>query len=100
VRRKVFLGANLVVLGAEAAVVARRRGYLIGAKTVVRCLNGHLFTTLWIPGGSLKAVRLGWWRWQRCPVGKHWSLITPVNVASLSEGDRQLAAQNRDVPIP
>jgi hypothetical protein len=100
VRRKIVLGANLVVLAAEAAVLARRRGRLIGAKTVVRCLSGHLFTTLWIPGGSLKAVRLGWWRWQRCPVGKHWSLVTPVRVAQLSDEERQLAAQTRDAPIP
>jgi hypothetical protein len=100
VRRKVVLGANLVVLAAETAVLARRRGRLIAAKTVVRCLSGHLFTTLWIPGGSFKALRLGWWRWQRCPVGKHWSLVTPVRVAQLSDGERQLASQTRDTFIP
>lgn len=38
----------------------------------VRCSAGHVFTTIWMPLGSLKAVRLGWKRWQYCPVGRHW----------------------------
>jgi hypothetical protein len=40
-------------------VVARRQGYSIPGRTVVRCSKGHLFTTTWIEGGSLRAVRLG-----------------------------------------
>jgi hypothetical protein len=91
----------VIALGfAEAVVVARRRGFLFGASTVVRCRDGHLFTTLWIPGGSLKALRLGWWRLQRCPVGRHWSLVTPVKVSDLTDEDRRLAALRRDVRIP
>ena len=58
-------------------VIARRRGYNFGRNTIVRCRQGHLFTTTWIPGASLKAIRLGWARFQRCPVGHHWSLVTP-----------------------
>ena len=46
-----------------------RAGYRFGTRTVVRCRQGHLFTTVWIPGASLKSLRLGWWRWQYCPVG-------------------------------
>jgi hypothetical protein len=88
------------MLAAESVVVVRRRGRLIAVNTVVRCRRGHLFTTLWIPGGSLKAVRLGWWRLQRCPVGRHWSLVTPVKVSELTEEERQLASQQRDVRIP
>jgi hypothetical protein len=90
----------VVVTILEAIVVARRRGYLIGADTVVRCRSGHLFTTMWIPGGSLKAVRLGWWRFQRCPVEKHWSLVTPVVASELTEDERRVAAQIHDVRIP
>jgi len=90
----------LSMLCAEAVVVVRRRGYVVGANTAVRCRSGHLFTTLWIPGGSLKAIRLGWWRFQRCPVGRHWSFVTPVKVSDLTEDERQLAAQIRDVRIP
>ncbi len=56
-RRTIITTAAVSVL-AEAVVVARRRGFLVGADTVVRCRSGHLFTSLWIPGGSLKALRV------------------------------------------
>ena len=99
VRRKAVLAAVVVTL-LEAIVLARRRGYLIGADTVVRCRSGHLFTTMWIPGGSLKAVRLGWWRFQRCPVGKHWSLVTPVVASDLTDDESRDAGQFHDVRVP
>jgi hypothetical protein len=35
----------------------------------VRCSAGHRFTAIWVPLASLKAVRLGWKRYQYCPVG-------------------------------
>ncbi len=76
------------------------RGYPLGGRLVVRCRQGHLFTTLWIPGVSLKALRFGWLRVQRCPVGHHWSVITPVRESELSRRDRRVAESNRDVPIP
>ena len=60
----------LLVTGLVAGtVVARRLGYGVGGNTVVRCREGHLYTTIWIPGASLKALRLGWARLQYCPVG-------------------------------
>lgn len=99
-RRKILIGVAIGLVCAETVVVAERRGSLIGANTVVRCRSGHLFTTLWIPGGSLKAVRLGWWRFQRCPVGKHWSLVTPAKLSDLTEEERAFASQHRDVRIP
>jgi len=99
-RRKVGLAIAVGATAIEATIVAKRRGSLFGMDTVVRCLDGHLFTTRWIPGASLKAIRLGWWRLQRCPVGHHWSLVTPVHAASLSEEERELAAQHHDTPIP
>jgi hypothetical protein len=83
-----------------ATVIARRRGYNFGGNVIVRCRRGHLFTTIWIPGASLKAIRLGWARFQRCPVGQHWSLVTPVKTDALSAADRKLAAKIRDVRIP
>jgi hypothetical protein len=76
------------------------RGYPIGGNLIVRCRQGHLFRTLWIPGASFKALRLGWYRVQRCPVGKHWSIVTPVREADLSPRDRRLADSRRDVRIP
>jgi len=81
-------------------VLSRRRGYVLGTNTVVRCRNGHLFTTIWIPGVSLKSLRLGWWRYQKCPVGNHWTFVTPVRVSELTEEELRRAAEHRDVRIP
>jgi len=67
---------------------------------IVRCRRGHLFTTLWIPGVSVKALRLGWLRFQRCPVGHHWSLITPVRDSELTDADKRAARARRDVFLP
>lgn len=85
---------------AETALVARRRGSLLALDTVVRCRRGHLFTTIWVPGASVKALRLGWWRFQRCPAGGHWSLVAPVAAAALSEEERRRARHCRDLRLP
>ena len=84
----------LVVIGlAATTVVLRRRGYSgLGGNTVVRCRSGHLFTTIWVPGASFKAVRLGWARFQRCPVGRHWTLVTPVKDQDLTDEERAFRA--------
>ena len=81
-------------------LVARSRGYNIGGEVVVRCREGHLFTTIWVPGMSFKALRLGWLRLQRCPVGENWTLVTPVRDSDLTDDERRIAEQYRDVPIP
>jgi hypothetical protein len=94
--------ALMLVVGAVAAItlVARRRGYMLGTHTVVRCRQGHLFSTIWIPGLKLKALDLGVARLQRCPVGEHWSLVVPVREADLSDEERKLARSRRDVRLP
>jgi hypothetical protein len=99
-RRRAGLAIAVGATAVEAVVVTKRRGSLFGAETVVRCRDGHLFTTLWIPGASFKAIRLGWWRFQRCPVGQHWDLVTPVDAASLSQEEKHLAAERHDLRIP
>jgi len=81
-------------------VLMKLRGYPIGGNLIVRCRQGHLFTTIWIPSVSIKAVRLGWWRVQRCPVGQHWSIVVPVRPSELTDDERQLARGRRDVRIP
>jgi len=93
---------HLLLLAAALAepVAMKLRGYPLGGNLVVRCRKGHLFTTLWIPGISVKAIRLGWWRIQRCSVGRHWSLVTPVKVSELSENEKQLAHRRKDVRLP
>ena len=56
---------HVVVAGyVVGTIVATRAGYRVGRNSFVRCRAGHLFTTTWIPGGSLKAIRLGLWRIQ------------------------------------
>ncbi len=81
-------------------LAARRLGYKLGPNTIVRCRQGHLFTTIWIPGVKLKAIDLGIARLQRCPVGNHWSLVTPVRESDLTEAERTLAHEHRDVRLP
>ena len=93
----VILIVAVLVVG---TVLARRRGYGIGGETIVRCSDGHLFTTLWVPGASFKAVRLGPKRFQRCPVGHHWTLIIPVRAQDLTEEQREAAAAVHDARIP
>jgi hypothetical protein len=85
---------------AGATLVARRLGYRLGGNVVVRCLEGHLFTTIWIPGVKFKALDLGLARIQRCPVGNHWSLVVPVRDADLTDAERALARAHHDVRIP
>jgi hypothetical protein len=76
------------------------RGYRIGGNIVVRCRSGHLFTTLWLPGISFKSLRFGWWRLQHCPVGRHWSIVTPVKESDLSPASRREAAEHKDTWLP
>lgn len=78
----------------------RTRGYPIGGNLIVRCRRGHLFTTLWIPGASVKALRLGWVRFQWCPVGHHWGLVTPVKDSELSATEKCLARVQHDFRLP
>jgi hypothetical protein len=94
--------APLLVLAAvvAATLLARRRGYLFGGNTIVRCRRGHLYTTIWVPGVKLKALDLGIARLQYCPVGKHWSLVTPVRDSDLTDEERRFARAHHDVPIP
>ena len=93
----VVIGVVIVVI----TIVGRRQGYSgLGGDTVVRCSAGHLFTTIWIPGVSLKAVRLGAFRFQHCPVGHHWAKVVPVRDDELTGEQRREAAQHHDAHIP
>jgi hypothetical protein len=96
-RRAVILA--LVATLVEALAV-KLRGYRIAGNVVVRCREGHLFTTIWIPGASLKSLRFGWWRFQRCPVGSHWSMVSPISESDLSEREKRTAHESRDIRIP
>ena len=95
--RPLLVAVGLIVGG---TIVGRLLGYNMGGNVVVRCRQGHLFTTLWIPGVKLKAVDLGVARIQYCPVGKHWSLVTPVRDSALTDAERQSAREHHDVWLP
>lgn len=85
----VFGGLNLAM---------RRRGYAIPGRTPVRCTRGHVFSTVWIEGGSLRAVRLGpTTRYQRCPVGRHWAIVHPVKEVDLTDEERRELGAQGDV---
>jgi hypothetical protein len=98
-RRRQILVA-VIVAYVVGTIVARMLGYRVGRNTIVRCRAGHVFTTIWIPGVSVKALRLGWWRLQRCPVGNHWTLISPVRESDLTEDERRAAEARHDVRVP
>lgn len=90
--------AAAIALGSLAA---RKAGYSsIPGWTVVRCRDGHLFTTIWIPGASVKSLRFGLARYQYCPVGRHWVIVRPVKDSELTAEDRIAAGLHRDLAIP
>jgi hypothetical protein len=95
-RRLLLLSATILV----EPVLMKLRGYPIGGDLIVRCRQGHLFSTIWIPGASVKAIRLGWLRIQRCPVGRHWSIVVPVREFELSDDEKRRARECHDVRLP
>jgi hypothetical protein len=96
-RWRIAVGVSAVAL--ETAALWLRSGRL-GGNVVVRCRRGHLFTTIWIPAASVKSIRLGWWRAQYCPIGHHWTVVTPVKEADLSAEQRQSAREHHDIRMP
>jgi hypothetical protein len=97
-RRIVFI--TVVAAYVAGTIIALRQGYSFGRNVVVKCRQGHYFATTFIPGGSLKAIRLGLWRIQWCPVGRHVDLVRLVKDADLSEAQREFALAHHDMPVP
>jgi hypothetical protein len=91
----------LAIIGVMAFRVGRRGGgYPAGGDVIVRCRDGHLFTTIWIPFMSFKAIRLGPVRFQYCPVGDHVTFVTLVRDSDLTPYERQIASQIHDRRVP
>src|ERR1700750_2152442 len=88
-RRMVSTG--VVAAYVAGTIIATRQGYSFGKNSVVRCRRGHLFTTVWIPGASVKSLRLGFWRLQWCPVGRHVDLVSLTKNAGLTDAERSFA---------
>jgi hypothetical protein len=99
-KRRLIIAGSLAVSYAAGILVARRMGYRFGRNVVVKCHAGHVFSTIWIPAASFKAIRLGPWRVQWCPVGKHVALVHPVKDVDLTQEMRELATGNHDIPVP
>jgi|SRR5690349_5835171 len=98
-RRKHGFRIGVASSVAEALVLWARTGRP-GGRIVVRCRRDHLYTTIWLPAISVKAVRLGMWRIQWCPVGRHFSIVTPVREADLPPQQRLAARRQTDLRIP
>lgn len=89
-----------LTLAFAGAVIAPRISTVRRAlDTVVRCSSGHLFTTLWFPPGSFKAIRFGRARLQRCPVGHHWAVVRRADQSELSPDDLADAREHHDLLI-
>ena len=97
-KRRKWIG--LVAGIAVEAGLMRVRGYPMGTDVIVRCRKGHLFSTIWLPGVSIKSLRLVWWRVQRCPVGAHWTIVTPVREGELGADEKRAAHERKDVRVP
>ena len=67
---------------------------------VVRCSQGHLFTTLWVAGASSTLIRVVRLRYQHCPVGHYWSTVEEVPARELSDAQFIEAALLHDIRIP
>ena len=80
-------------------VISDRDRHGQGFERIVRCRAGHLFTTTLVPGMSFKAVRLWNVRFERCPVGRHWSIVERVDESTLSPEELAEARAHHDVRI-
>lgn len=96
----VILIALIATIVVGLFLIARRFRSVRGGEIVVRCLAGHLFMTIWVPGVSFKAIRLGWFRMQYCPVGDHMTIVMPVRDSDLTDEERRIAARYHDARVP
>lgn len=98
--RRLLIAGGIAACYAAGTVYATSRGYKFGRNVTVRCRDGHLFSTVWLPGASVKSLRFGLWRVQWCPVGRHVALVRQVKDADLTGAERTFAAEHHDVPVP
>jgi hypothetical protein len=84
----------------RVAQMSRAQGYRFGRDVIVRCRDGHLFMTTWIPMASFKAIRLGLVRVQYCPVGDHVTAVRLMRDGDLTPAERVEAGRHRDSGVP
>jgi hypothetical protein len=93
----------LVILALTAVRVGRMsrlQGYRFGHDVIVRCRDGHLFMTTWIPMMSVKAIRFGLVRVQYCPVGDHVTAVRLMRDEELRPAERLEASRHHDNGVP
>ena len=95
-----ILGIVILAIVVIALLLVGRAQSDGGFERIVRCRAGHLFTTTLIPGASLKAVRLWKVRFERCPVGRHWTIVAPVDVSTLTPDEIAAARSHHDIRVP
>ncbi|MGO8905389.1 MAG: hypothetical protein ACLQMH_07175 [Solirubrobacteraceae bacterium] len=94
----IVVGVVIVVLG--GLIVGGLLNVFKRFERPVRCSSGHLFTTIWIPWASVKAIRLGSRRFQRCPVGHHWTTVERLDHTTTAPADLEGAAAVHDIHVP
>jgi hypothetical protein len=90
----------LAVVAARVARMSRSQGYRFGRDVIVRCRDGHLFMTTWVPMMSVKAIRIGLVRIQRCPVGDHVTAVQLMRDEDLTPAERLEAGRHHDSGVP
>lgn len=98
-RRFRFLLPALVLAGFALLGEWLRREQPARFEPVVECSQGHRYRSIWVPGGSLKALRLFNRRFQRCPVGHHWSWTRRIDAALLSDEELESANAVHDLRV-
>jgi hypothetical protein len=103
-KAQILIYALAVVILAVVAVrvgrMSRLQGYRFGRDVIVRCRDGHLFMTTWIPMMSFKAVRIGLVRIQHCPVGNHVTAVRLMRDEDLTPAERWEASRHQDSGVP
>lgn len=94
----ILLG-GLILIVVIVVVLAGLRSEA-GFERIARCRSGHLFTSTVVPGASIKAIRLGRVRFQRCPVGNHWTLVGWVDPSTLTPDELAAARSRHDSRLP
>ena len=97
VRRLVLPAISLAGFAALGEYLGRRDPERFDP--VVECKQGHRYRTIWIPGGSLKALRWFNRRYQWCPVGHHWSWVRRIDADRLSADERRAAYAVHDLRV-
>ena len=90
----------VVVVAVRVRRMSQLQGYRFGRDVIVRCRDGHLFMTTWIPMVSFKAIRFGLVRLQYCPVGGHFTAVRLMRDEDLTPAERLAAGRQHDNGVP